>query len=460
MQPIERDPGSLAKRPAARRLHIPLLCLLTLTLYNANFRTIHIDDSVPASVLPFSLVLDHSFYIDRWVAPYLPAARGIYGAYFAVRTKRGLTSRYPVILPVVLTPLYVAPSWWIGHHQPPLHPGDPVTLDVINTMEKISASLIAMLSTLVLFLALRKVLSSDGSFLLALLYALASNTWTISSQALWRHGLAELCFTFLLWALLSGGEFEPLWVGLALALAIASKPPDFVMAAPFVLYYLFRGLRRLSLFAAPMLLLGAFTLAYNWRYTGHLLGSYAQWVAAGPNGSAMLVRNPFWVGFAGLLVSPSRGLLIYTPWAIFGIWGAIRLWRQNTYPWSRYLIASAVLLFLGYAKAPGWWGGWCFGPRYLTDLMPFLTFFLVPILPRISRSRWLRAAFATAVVLSLAVQVIGAFYYRPRLNSWDETPVNVDLAPQRLWDWRDTQLSRSVAAGPAPPDLYYDWFLR
>ena len=41
-----------------------LLCLLLFVLYNLNFRLVRIDDSVPSRLLPFSLLLNHTFYLD------------------------------------------------------------------------------------------------------------------------------------------------------------------------------------------------------------------------------------------------------------------------------------------------------------------------------------------------------------------------------------------------------------
>ena len=71
-----------------------------------------------------------------------------------------------------------------------------------------------------------------------------------------------------------------------------------------------------------------------------------------------------------------------------------------------------------------WWGGWCFGPRYFTDLLPFLAWFLVPVWASIRARPVLRVAFAATVAIALWVQVVGAFYYPA--GNWDGSPVDVD----------------------------------
>ena len=50
------------------------------------------------------------------------------------------------------------------------------------------------------------------------------------------------------------------------------------------------------------------------------------------------------------------------------------------------------------------------------------------------------------------VEATGAFYYpSPRAADWNITPSDVDVAHERLWDWRDPQLLRLLRNGPASP---------
>ena len=179
-----------------------LLCLLLFVLYNLNFRLVRIDDSVPSRLLPFSLLLNHSFYLDGWVDPYLATAHGPYGTYFVQKAQGHWMSTYPVITSLVVLPLYVIPAWWFSQQHLEPSSGDVVVRAVVDTMEKLSASLLAALSVGVLYLALRRIAPRSTSLLISLIYGMASSTWSISSQALWRHGLTELSSALLLWVLL------------------------------------------------------------------------------------------------------------------------------------------------------------------------------------------------------------------------------------------------------------------
>lgn len=52
------------------------------------------------------------------------------------------------------------------------------------------------------------------------------------------------------------------------------------------------------------------------------------------------------------------------------------------------------------------------------------------------------------------VSGVGAFCYpSPRAVDWNATPVDVDRAHERLWDWRDPQLLRLWRNGPVAPRL-------
>jgi hypothetical protein len=437
-----------------------LVCILLFVVYNSNFRLIHSGDSVPARLLPFSVVIDRHLYLDNLIEPYLVSAPDPPGIFFATKTRGHWMSTYPIITPLVVSPLYWLPAWWLSEQDPPLTSGDVVLLGLIDIMEKLSASLLATLSAGILYSAFRKVASPLASLLLTLVYGLASNTWTISSQALWRHGLTELSFALLLWALLRGPArgSSALWAGIALGMAAANKPADAVFGLAFFAYFARHHRKNLLAFSAPLMVVGIPVVSYNLYYFGHLLGGYPNvFIPVAQSEGVGGFFPSVWKGFAGLLVSPNRGLLIYMPWTVFALWGAVRLWKGNAYDWGRYLIPSMAAFFFLHARFGRWWGGWCFGPRYLTDLLPLFAFFLIPVWSRVQAAPLLRAALVLATAVAIWIQVVGAFYY-PN-GWWDSRPASVDVHPRRLWDWSDTQIARTWKAGSASPDLFYEAYL-
>jgi hypothetical protein len=437
-----------------------VLFLLLFVVYNLNFRDIRFDDTAPARVLPFCLLLNHTLYLDGWIEPFVHSKEGTNRTYFLARSDGHWMSAYPIIMPLVITPLYIAPAWLLARQRPPLVMGDIVLMTLIDTMEKLAASLIAALSAVILYFALRKILSCNSSLLLTLIYGLAGSVWSISAQGLWRHGFTQLSFALLLWALWSQTEWKwrAFWAGLALAAAAANNPANVALVLPFLVYFALRGRAEFLRFFAPLAALGSLMLAYDFYFFGRILGGYPNPLPqAAPAAHLQSSIAPFWEAAAGLLISPNRGLLIYMPWTVFALWGAARVWRENSYGWGRYLVVGSLALFGLHSVFGQWWAGWCFGPRYMADLLPFLIFFLAPVWPRVRSVPALRIAATVAVLVAVWIQVIGAFFY-PR-GWWDGLPTNVDHDTGRLWDWKDTQINRTWRAGPAPPYLFYGLFV-
>ncbi|HET7840593.1 MAG TPA: hypothetical protein VFM21_03260 [Terriglobia bacterium] len=459
MSESEKTAASPASGANSRRVSPWLLFLLLFIAYNANFRTIHFGDTVPSSVLPFSLLLDHTWNLDRWFDNYVPP-KGVENGMYYLRPSRGhRMSAYPIIMPLSITPLYILPAWVVARQNPPLAREDIVMLALIEVMEKLSASLIAALSGVVLFLAFRKVCSPGMSLMLALIYGLASSTWCISSQALWRHGFTELSFAFLIWGLLpgQGSGKQAFWCGVALAGAGANGMSNIVVILAVVAYFARQGKREFTRFFAPLAAVGILVLIYNYYFFGRLQGGYPSFIVHGGGATHLFKGAPTWEAVLGLFISPSRGLMIYMPWTVLAVWGMVRAWKRNTYGWERYLIAGTAGVFVEHSLMGRWWGGWSFGPRYLVDILPLLVFFLIPVWPRIQASTLLRAATVASLAAALWLQFLGSFYY-PN-GAWDDLPINVDQSPHRLWDLEDNPIRRTWQAGAARPNLFYKLFL-
>ena len=424
------QPRPAGPAPARARRRAWLLFLFAFLVYNANLRLISARDCVPARLLPWSLLGEGDLDLDEfgWSVDELP--------YFLLAVDGHVRSLYPVLIPILVTPLYlpVATRFEGGD--------DPSRAPLAQRMEKLSASLIGSASVALVYLALLEVAAPRAALGLALLHAFGTNAWTIGSQALWQHGFGALCVALLALGLLRA-EHDPRWLlaaGLGAGLAAANRPPDAIFSALALLYVVWRHRGAWLRFVAPAAAVGLLCLAYNLGVYRHPLGGY---------GLSLATHHfrPRLEGLLGLLVSPSRGLFVYTPVALFSVLGALRLWRSGELPVLRWLGLGVALQVLFFGSFAMWWGGHCFGPRFLTDATPILILLLVPLLPGLARPR-VAAAFAVAAALSIAVQAVGAFFYPAGL--WDERPVKVDLRPERVWEWRDSQLVRSLRYGPAP----------
>lgn len=402
-----------------RALKAPLLLgLFCFLVYNANLRQIGAGDTLPARYQPLILWHDGTLSLDanaRLVAHghtmIPPGARPAYAdgqvtyfepsSYWMVRTRDNhLASLYPVVTPLVVAPLYVPAVIWLdakGWEQPQLD-------RVAELMEKLSASLLASLASVLIYLLLRRE-RSRWSLPLALAFAFGTNTWMTSSQALWQHGTGELLIALaLILVVATVSPARTALLGAVCVLIAANRPPDALIAGAFVLFIVWSRRRNaLWLLAGAAVPLAAL-LYYNLNFIGHVAGGYA--LGKAPN---EIFFRLDWTGVFGLLVSPSRGLLVFTPFLVFVPVGLIQRLRT---PSSRGLAVAlsfaAVVQLLVYSQTD-WRAGVSWGPRYLTDLLPILVWMLAPA-PLVLRPL-ARGLLILAMAASVVVQTIGAFWY-------------------------------------------------
>ncbi|MDT5124115.1 MAG: hypothetical protein QOC96_3597, partial [Acidobacteriota bacterium] len=399
-------------------LKVPLLLgLVCFLVYNANLRQIGAGDTLPARYLP--LILWHEGTLDleanaRLVAHGHPmiADRNRSGgadgnvtyfepsAYWMIRTRQNhLASLYPVVTPLLVAPLYVPAVIWLNAHgweQPQID-------RVAELMEKISASILAAVASVLMYLVLRR----DGtrwSLPLAMVFAFGTNTWMISSQALWQHGTGELLIALaLLLVVATASPVRTALLGAVCVLMAANRPPDALVAGAILLFIIWSRRRNaLWLLAGAAVPLAAL-LYYNLNFIGNVVGGYA---IAKPPGNFF---QPGWSGVPGLLVSPARGLLVFSPFLLFLPVGLIQRLRS---PGSKGLAVAlsfaVVAQFLLYSQVD-WRAGVSWGPRWLTDLLPILVWMLAPA-PLVLRPR-ARGLLILTMAASVGVQAIGAFWY-------------------------------------------------
>jgi hypothetical protein len=428
------------RRELRASLLIGLCCLL---VYNANLRAISAGDAYPARYLPFAIWRYHSLLLDP-IAPLAAQGRGD-KAFWMLHVDGHSISLYPVVLPVLIAPLYLPAVGYLH-----LRDWTDWRLDhVARIMEKLTASLLAALSAALLYLLLRRRAPPPIALLLTLAYAFGTTTWVVSSQALWQHGMAELLVIGLL-LLLTGPCTAPraFAAGLLCGLIAGNRPPDVVLAAALGAYGLFWAGRRAWLLAVAAALPAGLVLLYNLRVAHHLGGGYVR------AGKASFLQHDLLSGLGGLLVSPTRGLLVFSPFLLF----LVLVWRYL--PRDRAergltlaMIAGVVLQLVLYAKAD-WRGGISWGPRYMTDLLPLLLWMLVPVVAALRGFG--RAAFLLAVGVAVAIEAIGAFWYT---GETDTAIIAIAKGPHKMraaWDWGNAPFVASLQHGLAPAELFIE----
>ena len=400
----ELDPTAISRggrQTTGRAGRAAALGLLCFFVFNANLRFIGSFDSLASSLLPFNLLHGNGLTLDAY-GNYPP---GLNYSILPGRDGR-LASMYPVVTPLLVTPLYLPVAYTALGRAPISDEREYFR----QFMEKLSASLLVSLSVVFLYLTLARFLPDRMALLLAAIYAFATPTWTISSQALWQHGTAQLLLSialFLLYARPPTSSRIAL-LGLVVGLIVANRPADLVFAPVIGLIALRRWKLRSWMFFAAAGAVGVLLLAYNLSFFGTPGGGYSRFRA--DDGTFVRVSENPLPGMVHLLFS-NRGLLFFCPF--FLLFLRRPRWRDiAAAPTERLLFLLAVIAnwALLASLSTGWWGGYTYGPRYAIDGLPVLFFLLAPHLQPPLRLGW-RALLAITAGVALAIQVVGAFCY-------------------------------------------------
>ena len=324
----------------------------------------------------------------------------------------------PVLLPAVL----------LG-----VSPGDATALLYLGHL---AATIVEALATLLLWSVLGRFVSAHWALTLTLLYAFATSVRTVASQALWQHAGVHLFVALALWLVFHDRPVplrRELAAGFTLGLASVVRQTAALVALGI------GGGRRvvLTVLAVGVGLLPL--LVYDQLAFGQ---PFEQGYGSKP------FDTPLATGIYGLLLSPSRGLLIYAPYLAFALVSLALAWRRPG-PVARRLrglgVAWGLTLAL-YATYTEWWGGRVFGPRFLDDQAPVLFAALAwGIGQGLLSGRAARAVFVAMATWSVALFNAAALVYDQR---WDTVPLNVNFHPERLFDWSDPQWLAVLASIP------------
>jgi hypothetical protein len=419
------------------RLVLFLVCIAT---YASNGKTLNMGDSVPARLIPIALLLDGTPMLDRFGEA---LGAGTRQAYFVRYTPYGLASFYPIATGLLATPVVAPAVAWIQWHDAP----DPAGwVRISKGLEKIAATVLTALAVVV-FHALCGALALPPTLALlaTLTFGFGSQAYSTSSQALWQHGPGCLAILAALWCLVRA-ERERRAVLLAgfsalAALAVAIRPHNVLLVAPFALVAAWRHPRDLLAIAAPALLGAAALVTYNLLLFGTPGGGYG---VAAPFTWDLATAVP------GLLLSPGRGLLVYFPAALLLLVLLVLEPRAFADACSLAAFAGIAAVVVLTAAWPNWWGGHSYGPRLLSETQPLILLLLargITATPSPARRRAFTVMLAVLLPVQVAIQAVGTYGppdRAPAAIAWNASPVSIDLAPERNWDLIDNPIARGL----------------
>ncbi len=360
---------------------------------------------MPTSVLPFAILGHANVYIGHYILqpgqpiPYY--VRLFHGHYL---------SSSPIGAAITATPVYILYVFL----------GGALNLASAAILGKLSASAIAALSVYLIGIFLNKIGITKYVFF-AILYGLGTETFAISSQGLWQHGAATLwliLFLIATWDVIKDNrKYAEYWGGAFAGMVVASRPDDFLIIVPFIIWMTLNKQLRMRLVGVAATFIPI--VALNMEYNAYFFGSYFSTGYGNISHVYAMFSFPLILGLAGNLFSPSKGWLVFAPWSL----SIIGLFHKKYTKTIKYyfILALCAGVFLGLvliAKFYQWPGGYSYGPRYMTDFTPSIIILSgIVIDPWLSRRSakvkniniYIRIVLVLAFAWSFAIQFLGAY---------------------------------------------------
>jgi hypothetical protein len=446
-------------------------------VYLANGETISSTDNIPSSVLAFNWLEHHSLNFDIFRDSYLYRTDSRFGAdglphFFVESTNGHLSSTYPIGNAILTFPIYLlfyigikaaefCQNFILGNSVDFLRLTDPDFDGVLQHYQKLASVGVASFSAVIFYWANRLKFNEAIALLSTFIFAFATLSWMIGSQGLWQHGSSNLALLCVIFCLLKANRTQGknrkillVLTGIFCGLLPSIRATNLAYSGVAIVYafWAYRAEAVYLLLGLPSILINA---SWNIYYFGFglsklVVGGYSRYGSEkGSFTSSFYVWTwaQFWEGFLGLLVSPSRGLLVFTPVSLAAIPGAWQAWKGRSGKDEKLFLGltlAALCIFLQYCFFTTWEGGSCYGPRYLTELMPVACFLISYCLAGWSdrwnqgRHQWVKVQLGVLTLLiafSTFTQAVGAF----GATDWDGIPRGT---AERFWQWHDNQIAR------------------
>jgi hypothetical protein len=346
--------------------------VVVLLVYNANGREIRTYDSRPTALAARQLLATGTLALDSDVAETPEYARR-WGFILARDGHyRSVYSPIPVLAAAALA--WPAARTGLIDLQAPMAP---------QVIAKVAASLLVAGAVALTYLTARRRLPRGLAVLVALGVGLGTGYWSSASQTLWQSE-----------TMLFGLSLAVLMLSFDAALALTARPQMAAAVTVLLCGTAWRLKVRESavVFGIVVAAVGALA-ATNARWFGHPLGALP--LLSAVNADIHDTGRTFALtaaGYLGLLISPSRGLLVFSPVVLVALAGARAAVRRGTSQVEFWCLLAAALQFLLYGSYSVWWGGHTFGPRYTIDLLPLLAPLAALALARERSIVWNRAA--------------------------------------------------------------------
>ena len=263
-----------------------------------------------------------------------------------------------------------------------------------NSAARLALKLNAVLGALAmagLFLVLSRDYSLRTAVITTLLIGLTSDWWYQSRGFFSEIGAGA----FLILSLYAAKTNKPYLSSTALAASILFRPLN-LLALPIWLYAVARAGRKAIWSIVPLVAGGLLLAAYNQLRFGSLFDfGYGR----------EEFNTSILVGLYGIVLSPGRSLFMYSPIFLLAIPGAVLLYRLNK---SLLFVCAITIAAYGLTISlwHAWDGGWTWGSRLLTPVVPLIGVLIAPVVDRSGSGRRLMIVIVILAMVGFGVQVV------------------------------------------------------
>lgn len=455
-----------ANQPATHRVTLYLF-LASFVVFSVSPVTILMDSQFEL-LTSESLLRDHSVALNRFMIPGLdpqslpvhPDSEVDRPFYQLVRVGGEVVYRYPHGGSFLALP-FVALMDLAGASVVRRDRSYDATTEVLSG--KLLASLLMAVLVALLFEIAARLVPLPFALAIAVTAGFGSQIWSSTSRALWSQTWEIFIAGWVIWLLLSAEQrgsvqgpkrLRPLLLATLLAWLFFVRPTGAIVVGCVTLFVWCYHRRDFPAFALCGAAWGAAFILYSLWSFGQPIPDYYFWSGRISSAHQMAAT------LMACLISPSRGLLVFTPAVALPLYLVMRHCRDLAHSGMAILSLAIIACYMAtvcaYSK---WWGGYSFGPRLLGSLVPwwgllaalgFQALLRYGALPGAGRARSvyrrLVVTFALmAALIGIVINGWGAISWAPLL--WNQT-VEIDRHPERVWDWHNAQFAVGWTGSP------------
>jgi hypothetical protein len=301
-------------------------------------------------------------------------------------------------------------------------------------LQMVIAAVTSVLTLFFLIQLAQLFLEPMNSLVVASIFWFGSSLVSTCGTALWSHNFATLFALIAIYYSVKLTKYDQLqfWPIISICLFAAYLcRPTMALLSPFVLLYLFTYYKRVSLLATilEVILFVTFVVFSIYEFNQVLPDYYLP---------QRLEGGRFFEAFYGNLLSPARGVLIYSPFiftAWFCFWASKKNWDIKK-SWLLIGIGWPLMHLIAISRFPHWWAGWSFGARFMTDVIPGIFLFTLYTWPTTVKGKINKLTISLLIISSVFAIYVNSVQglFNKYTPMWNANP-NIDEYPEYLFDW-------------------------